>query len=184
MKKKTLKVCIIAALAMIASTTATVVATNTKGLAEVFAGIRLNEYGCEQNCTAEYYPSDLITRVKADTTLVGTKNVRVLAKACNIASDTANTYFQDVTYGAKAITVLDPAKHFDGNLVIRISGTVSGLSYTACDTVAFYGEIGMKDAKFGNRGTYTIVEIKNPTVYQVNDQKDLSLLVDPVYLGQ
>lgn len=181
-KKNIIMVAALAALATLSGTTA--ITLQAKGGFGVFATVRLNEYGCESNCTAEYYPSDLITRVKADTTLVGTQNVRVIAKACNIASDTANTYFQDITYGAKAITVLDPAKHFDGNLVIRISGTVSGLSYTACDTVAFYGEIGMKDAKFGNRGTYTIVEIKNPTVYQVNNQKDLSLLVDPVYLGQ
>ena len=178
-KKNIIMVATLAALATLGGTTALTV--QAKGGFGVFATAQLNEYGCVSNCTAEYYPSDLSRRVKADNTLIGTQNVRVIARVSQIDEDKGRTFFQDIDYSKVIGSTLDES-YFKNNKLIHIKGIASGLSgYKAGDTVAFYGEVQLNTLSFG-RWTAEVVEINNPIFYQIGDRQNLDLLVDPVYL--
>ena len=177
-KKKTLMVATVVATLAVCATL--VVANKENLITNAFAVNQVNEYGCAANCTGEYYPSHLSQLVKANAKLNGVENVRVIAKASAVSTDKAHTFFQDVDYN-KTITSLSK-DYFISNRLIRVVGTKSGLTdYTTDDIVAFYGEIKTEEVKFGNWSA-TVVEIKNPTIYKVNDQVNLDLLKPVVYL--
>lgn len=178
--KKTIRLCAITALALLASTTAIVLASKTNSFAKAFAGLQLNEYGCVSNCTGEYYPSHINQLVKANKDLNGTANVRVICKVSN------NGWYQDVdndaVYTSWDAKKDDQFRHdWACGLVITTSGTWSNYKkLKAGDTVSFFGTINYR-AK-GNGYDYDTVEIVNPTLYGVNDTIDTSLLPDVVYL--
>lgn len=185
MKKKNILVAAALAALVVIGTTSTLIIQKNGGLG-VFATMTLNEYGCVSNCTGEYYPSSIISKAKSNTEVVGTKNVRIIAKACNVKGDDGRTYFQDID--TETVTAIN--KTSVANKVIRIQGTRTGLTgWKAEDTVCFYGEIDVvsQEIKIGNEfsttyATASFVVIKNPVIYQINDTQNLSLLTDVVYL--
>lgn len=182
MKKKNIILAAgLAALMAVGATTALTVTANG-GLGKVFASITTNEYGCESNCTGEYYPSDLSRRIKANPSLAQTKNVRVIARVSDITTDKGHNFYQDITNTKSYKETSEDL--FRNNYLIRVVGEASGYkktSFKVGDTVAFFGELDIQTMSFG-RWSADVVVIKNPTFYQWGDQKDLSLLPDVVYL--
>lgn len=178
MKKKTIRVCVIAAMAIMASTTATVVANNSN-FAKVFAGIQKNEYGCEHDCTGEYYVSHLSSILAANPELNGTANVRVICKVSNIGS-----WMQDIDDNNVYTSINDSnfTTAWCHKMLLQVSGVnYKAFNYKKGDTIAFYGTVTY-NKKGENHYKYATVVMENITVYKVNGQEDLSLLPDVVYL--
>ena len=183
MKKKITQVAVVATLVALATIGTSVLAANkTNVLNGVFANVQTNEYGCVSNCTAEYYASDLFAQVRANPSLSGTENVRIIVKASK-----PSCWFQDVnnnTVYTSSNPKMDSSFKNDwihGKLV-TISGTINGLQYHENDIVGLYGTINWipKEEK---RYSYDTVEILNPVIYKVNDNVDFSLINEtPVYL--
>lgn len=180
MKKKNIIIAAgLAALIAVGATTALTVTANG-GLGKVFASITTNEYGCEKNCTGEYYPSSVNSIVKANTELSGTPNVRLIAKKSK-----GNSLFQDIDYGYTVENEYVWRKH---NEVIMVNSfNTNGFSIKDVkenDTVAFFGTVVFREnVKFGQYNSpINLVEISNATIYMINEVKNLSLLPDVVYL--
>jgi hypothetical protein len=171
-KKQTLVVATVVATLAVATTL--VVANNHNLVA--FAGIQENEYGCAANCTGEYYPSHLSALVKADKSLDGIENVRVIAKVSAMTG-----WFQDIDY-------MNPVKNITSSLINsgKILTIAAGSSYGYSmkkfkegDIVGFYGQIIYKTTGY----PAPMIEIKNPTFYKWNDQINYELLKPVVYIN-
>ena len=178
--KKIIKMAMIAAVAVIGATATTVVATKSGDLAKVFAGIQQNAYGCEGECTAEYYPSHLNSIIAASPEVEHTENVRVICKVTSL-----NGFYYDINMSQKYINSSDGNFKTDlrNGLVIQTFGTKKGLTFTQGDIIAFYGKLEFNEVTIpGSTKTRVYAEINNPVVYKVNDTVNLDLLVDPVYL--
>ena len=178
MKKKNIIVTVaLAALTLIASTTAITIHKN--GGLGVFATMTLNEYGCVSNCTGEYYPSSVNQIVKANPELNGKQNVRIIAKKSK-----DNSLVQDIDYNNE---VKNNYSYRNDNRVLLITNfSANGFSFKQVqegETIAFFGTVSYREnVPFGGSTLKKVVEINDATIYMVGEQKNLDLLPEVVYL--
>lgn len=179
--KKLLSFCALAAMAGCVVLAAACM-TGKDTLTTVQGGMALNEYGCAHNCTAEYEIRHAKALVKADPSLDGTPNVRIVAKVARSAFGV--TYLQDVNdpedftkWSLSKITadvVDDHFMAFDG-----MENGFKGYRYKIGDVVSVFGTVTF--AKLGSRN-YNTFTMYQPTIYRVNEKEDLSILPPAQYL--
>lgn len=179
--KKLLSICLLATLAGGTALAAAYVA-GKGNLIPATGEITLNEYGCVHGCTAEYEIRHAKALVKADPSLDGTPNVRIVAKVARSAFGV--TYLQDVNdpedftkWSLSKITadiVDDHFMAFDG-----MENGFKGYRYKIGDVVSVFGTVTF--TKLGSRN-YTTFTLYQPTIYRVNEKEDLSILPPAQYL--
>ena len=182
MKRKLLSLCALAVMAGCVALAAAYVAGQGT-LTTVQGEMALNEYGCVHNCTAEYEIRHAKALVRANPSLDGTPNIRIVAKVARSAFGV--TYLQDIndpedftTWNLSKITadvVDDHFMAFDG-----MENGFKGYRYKIGDVVSVFGTVTF--TKLGSRN-YTTFTMYQPTIYRVNDKEDLGLLPPAQYLA-
>ena len=179
--KKLLSLCLLATLAGGTALAAAYVA-GKGNLISATGEITLNEYGCVHGCTAEYEIRHAKGLVKANPSLDGTPNVRIVAKVARSAFGV--TYLQDVNdpedftkWSLSKITadvVDDHFMAFDG-----MENGFKGYRYKIGDVVSVFGTVTFTKLGSRNYNTFTMYQ---PTIYRVNEKEDLSILPPAQYL--
>ena len=136
----------------------------------------VNEYGCRDNCTAEYQIDHAYRILDGRPTNYRIDGVRFKVKYSYYVQ--GMRWFKDINDPVSIACSADIKANLGS--VIAVIGRETGLEGPReGQEASFFGSILWQWDPWGKR---KIIYVENPTFYKVGDQEDLSLLQSPVYM--